>query len=312
MAASSPRDVFLRLFSVVTLYITAVAFGVLVFQYIDVLFPDPLDYSYFMGVASTIRGAMAALIIVFPMCLYLARFLHNEERVNIEKRESLLRNWLIYLTLFVAASVATGDLIGLVHYFLEGDLTTRFALKMLVMLGISGTIFAYYFSLVRAEWSRRSLNVFAVVVSLLIFGSIVFGFFTVGSPLLARKLRFDERRVNDLQSLQGSIVNYWQQKNKLPDTLAVLRDDISGYVNSPTDPATQLPYEYRILALTQFELCATFALASRVGDGAHQATPYPYFGESWDHDAGRFCFARTIDPELYKPNFPSSVKLLNQ
>ena len=64
---SSPRDVFSQLFSVVGLYIVAIAFGVLLFQYIDLVFPDPLDYYSFGAAASTIRGAMAALIIVLPI-----------------------------------------------------------------------------------------------------------------------------------------------------------------------------------------------------------------------------------------------------
>ncbi len=301
MINTSPRDVFLRLFSVVTLYMSAVAFGVLCFQYIDLVFPDPLDYYSFGAVAGVIRGAMAALIIVFPMCLFLARFLHNEERMISEKRDGRLRNWLIYFTLFVAAIVITSDLVALVHYFLEGDLTMRFALKMIVVLVISGTIFAYYFSLVRTEWTRFALNAFMVAVSVLVFVSVVAGFFTAGSPFLARKLRFDERRVNDLQMLQGSIVNYWQQKNKLPDTLAALRDDISGFVSPPVDPATALSYEYRIVGLTRFELCATFALSSPMNAGVRLAYPYKYISENWDHDAGLFCFQRTIDPELYKP-----------
>lgn len=299
-SASSPRDVFLQLFSIVSLYIITVAFGALCFQYIDLFFPDPLDHYSFGAVAGVVRGAMAALIIVFPIYLFLALFLYREERTHPEKREGRLRKWLIYFTLFVAAAIITGDLIGLVYSFLEGDLTMRFVLKIFTMLAIAVTVFVYYFSLVRVEWYEATLRLFVWGVAFVVFGCVVAGFFTAGSPFLARKLRFDERRVNDLQTLQSAIVNYWQQKEALPLVLADLRDDISGFSVLPLDPKTNAPYDYRVLAPLRFELCAAFELSSQLGERAYRAMPYPYVNETWDHDAGRVCFGRTIDPDLYK------------
>ncbi len=38
-----PRDFFLHLLTIVTLYIVAGSFIALIFRYIDVLFPDPLQ-----------------------------------------------------------------------------------------------------------------------------------------------------------------------------------------------------------------------------------------------------------------------------
>jgi hypothetical protein len=61
-----------------------------------------------------------------------------------EKRSSKIRKWLTYLTLFVTAGVIIGDLIALIFNLLGGEITTRFALKSLVILGIAGLIFGYY------------------------------------------------------------------------------------------------------------------------------------------------------------------------
>jgi len=50
-----------------------------------------------------------------------------------------------------------------------------------------------------------------------------------------------------------------------------------------------------------FDLCAIFKTESQ-NSGGNKAVPmvYPYYNQNWDHGAGRVCFSRTIDPQLYK------------
>ena len=67
------------------------------------------------------------------------------------KRLSAVRRWLTYLTLFIAACVLVGDLITLVHAFLSGELTLRFALKVGVVALIAGGIFGWYLWDLRQE-----------------------------------------------------------------------------------------------------------------------------------------------------------------
>lgn len=120
--------------------------------------------------------------------------------------------------------------------------------------------------------------------------AVIAGFFMVGSPLNERVKRLDERRVNDLTALQYEIINYWQAKAKLPDVLMAVKDDIRG-VSIPTDPETGAAYEYAVKSSNQFELCATFA---REG---YATMP----NDEWKHGAGKTCFTRTIDKDLYPP-----------
>ena len=147
------------------------------------------------------------------------------------------------------------------------------------------------------------------------------GFVIAGSPQNQRLVRLDERRVSDLQTIQWQIINYWQQKEKLPESLETLRDPLSGW-SLPVPPLFEEgeKYEYAVKGDLKFELCATFALAMPKGwreygggkiypmpmmEGRDVAVSYPYPGggvnESWDHEAGRTCFERTIDPDLYPP-----------
>lgn len=317
---SSPKDVFLHLLSIGTLYYVAVQFITLIWQYINIYFPDPLEPEYFTNYAGLIRFAMASLLIVYPVHCYVMWLLYGDYAAHPEHRELRIRKWLVHFTLFVAAIVMTGDLVTLVYNFLGGELTARFVLKVLTVLVVAGMIFIFYLRDLKNKWALKGIRalVLAVIVAMLV--AIVGGFFTAGSPFKARLYRFDEQRVNDLQMLQGQIINYWQSKGKLPSTLADLEDSISGF-RVPVDPMTQSAYEYHVMIgqerpgdTLKFELCANFSLpfgsqtVSRMGKFVPMDGPYgPYgpYGANWEHDAGRVCFTRDIDPELY-PKFEKS------
>ncbi len=147
------------------------------------------------------------------------------------------------------------------------------------------------------------MKIFVYAIIGIVAVSVIAGFFFVGSPFEERTLRIDERRVSDLQFIQNEIISYWTNKQKLPEDLSRLRDDIRGVV-IPVDPETGAPYEYKILGNMKFSLCATFKQPNR-GYGEISAKPIPaepYLGaENWEHGAGHVCFERTIDPDIYRP-----------
>lgn len=285
---SSPKDVFLHLLAIISLYISAGSLIALLFQYINVLFPDVLaPYTYY-GVAGPIRWSMASLIIVFPFFIFVSRLLHKDLRQNPEKRELKIRKWLVHFTLFVAALILITDLVTLVYNFLGGDLTVRFLLKVAVFFVVIGSLFLYYFSDLRRQLKDKELKIWGFSAMLVILASIIAGFFTAGSPLTARLYKFDEQRVNDLQMAQNEVVNYWINKEILPKSLTDLKNDITGFV-PPADPETGQVYDYMTTGKLSFELCADFNLARA----------YPY-QQNWDHGQGKTCFSRTIDPPFYK------------
>jgi hypothetical protein len=67
------------------------------------------------------------------------------------RRASRIRKWLTYLTLFLGAGVLIGDVIALVNGVLQGELTTRFLLKVLVVAAIAGTVFGFYLTDLRKD-----------------------------------------------------------------------------------------------------------------------------------------------------------------
>ncbi len=303
---NAPKDVFMHLLSMIALYISAGSLITLLFQYINIYFPDALQPVYYSGVAGTIRWAMAALMIIFPIYLAVMNLLNQDYAASPEKKDLKIRKWLVYFTLFAAAIIISTDLVALVYNFLGGELTTRFLLKVLVVATVVGTVFAYYGMALKENLTKNRASLFFTGSVTVVALSVTGGFFTAGSPLNARLYRFDEQRVADLQALQYQVVEYWIQKQALPESLSDLKNDISGF-KAPEDPETSLPYEYAVTttkaSAPSFTLCADFNLNS-FGDGnvaKVPLTPYyePYL-ENWNHSEGRQCFDRTIDPERYQ------------
>jgi Domain of unknown function (DUF5671) len=147
----SPRDAFLYLVLFSTLYVSAWNLGSLAFQIINRLFPDPAVVDRAPYVRDAMRWSVASLVAAFPVFLYLQWSIERAVRLDPAKRDSKVRRWLTYLTLFVAACALIGDLTTLVYYFLGGELTTRFLLKVTTIAAIAGTSFWYYLSDLRSE-----------------------------------------------------------------------------------------------------------------------------------------------------------------
>ncbi|MBT8400257.1 MAG: hypothetical protein KJO98_07260 [Rhodothermia bacterium] len=148
----SARDAFVYLLLYTTLYISAFNLGSLLFQFIELAFPAATDPDGHALIArENIRWAVASIVIAFPVFLYMSRRVNQAVARDPVRRDSGVRKWLTYLTLFVAAGILIGDLIALVHSLLSGELTIRFVLKVLTIGLIAGTIFWYYLRDVRSE-----------------------------------------------------------------------------------------------------------------------------------------------------------------
>lgn len=309
---TTPKDVFSYLLMIATLYVGVIAFITLLWQYINVQFPDPLEY-YYTSATMLIRQAISGLLVVWPVFLLLSWVIARDIKVNKEKADIWVRKWLLYLTLFIAAITIIADLYSLTNSYLGGELTMRFVLKVAVILAVAIVVFGYYLWELRRDLAVKTnaMKITAVVSTLVIIATIVLGFFVVGSPVKQRAIRMDEQRVSDLQNIQYQVIYYWQQKEELPTTLDDLKDDIYGY-SAPVDPITGVPYTYKVDGDLTFSLCATFSLASdqTYPSGKAPIAPSSYPGDprggsdTWTHDAGTDCFERTIDPEIYKVTNP--------
>lgn len=311
---ATPKDFFLWLGAMVALYSSVISFLTLTFQYINSAYPDPLQYSY-DPYSGSIKFAIATLVVAFPLFLVLMRTIRKDISAHTEKSDLWVRRWALYLTIFVAGFTVAGDLVTLVYYFLDGEVTMRFALKVLMVFLVAGAGFLHFFADIKGYWIKhpdyaRYVGWAVAVLLLLTVGS---GFLIIGSPLDARLYKFDEQKVNDLTSIQWQIVNFYQQKGRLPAALAELQDPISGFI-VPVDAQTGAAYTYESNKLA-FKLCATFNKDSRPGAQNTVSRPVPaepgidgdMSFSPWNHGPGTMCFDRELDPERY-PVFNKGAK----
>ncbi len=150
----SARDAFLHLVAFTALYAAAISLILLFFAYVEFWFPDPAmrTSSYAVEAAlSGIRAELATLIVSYPLFLLAWSYLLREIRRNPEKARSGPRRWLSFLSLFVGAVTIMSDVICVVYYLVEGDLTVRFLFKVLVLFVITGSIFLYLSLVLRSE-----------------------------------------------------------------------------------------------------------------------------------------------------------------
>lgn len=306
----TPKDFFLWLGAMGALYVTVVSILTLYFQYINYAFPDALN-AYVDPYSGAIRFAIASLVVATPLYIFFTRKLNAEIRTMPEKKDLWVRRWLIYITLFIGGLTLAIDVVVLINTFLGGEVTMRFVLKVLAVFLVVVGFFWYYLADLRGRWEREPMtaHILGWVMAAIVAASIIAGFFIIGSPFDQRLYKFDDQKVNDLSSIQWQVVNYWQQKEQLPATLAELQDPISGQV-IPVDPQSGAAYVYKKTGDKAFELCATFNKESRPNSTTYPMRPLPadvgavgtdLAYSPWTHGVGEVCFDRTIDPERYPP-----------
>ncbi len=210
---TSAADVFSYLLLFLMLYIAVFATLALLFNYVDA--------AYYYGGATVGSGlvgnsmitSISTLIVVWPVYVLMAWLTGKWLNRDKSRRNLAIRKWLTYLTLFVSAVTLIIDLITLVYNFLSGGLTMSFGLKVLAVLLVAGAVFGYYIWDLRRTGAKTILpRIFSISASALLVAAIVAGFFIVGTPGEQRNARFDERRVRDLQSIQGEVINFYSSK----------------------------------------------------------------------------------------------------
>ncbi|MES2225250.1 MAG: DUF5671 domain-containing protein [Patescibacteria group bacterium] len=308
VARTTPKDFFLWLGAIIALYGSITAFITLLYQYVDYAFPDALA-SYADPYGAVVRTSMASLIVLAPTCVILFRLIRRNIVEDASRADIWVRKWALVLTIFIATATILIDLITLLNTFLGGEITTRFGLKVLIILLVAVGIFLHFLADLKGYWALwpRRANAAGIAFALVALVAVVAGFFIIGTPQQARLLRYDEQKISDLQNIQYQVLNYWQLKRSLPASLDTLTDPLSGY-NVPADPQAGDVYEYTATGPLAFKLCATFnrTSADTKGRGSYpgdSSVVYPSYGDpqqgNFTHAAGHVCFDRTIDPERY-------------
>jgi hypothetical protein len=289
MKNNNAKYAFLYMFSLVALLFMSLATGQVIFQAInkfitDVALPNANNFN-----SDLLKMAISALIISIPIYYLVMRYLSKSLVKGELDKESAIRRWLIYFILFVSSVVMIIWLIVTIGSFLNGELTTKFILKAITAIAISGIIFSYYFYDVKRDDIKakdKVILIYLIATLVLTIGSLIFSFFFVESPTAARARKHDEQVLNQFTELDSAFNTYYTKFNKLPDTLvAGLSETPYLTVDKYKDPASSKPYEYKKTANDSYELCADFQTDNR--DVKDQAI-YAY-ADRWPHATGYQC-----------------------
>ena len=137
--------------------------------------------------------------------------------------------------------------------------------------------------------TARIHMIFSVAMSTVVVATVVWGAVLVGSPGSARLQRFDQQRLDDLQTVFREVQSLCRDpdiKDELKRALPKSLDELAALARSEkitlTDPESGQRYDYTVKDATTYELCATFSL--------ERDSDVEVF---WNHPAGRHCF--TVD-----------------
>lgn len=305
---SSPRvstsDIAANLFALVLLGIVIGSALVLFFELINRAFPDPVESSYELPLASArrLQHATASLAIAFPLYVlamrwWLACFSGEQERA-----EGKLTQWLTYLVLLLAAVTIVCDLIALLSALLQGEMTTRLLLKAGAVLCVAALVFGFYMLERRLVHYHRTVapRLFKGMLALsgaLLAAGMTAGLLAAGSPQHSRSMMLDDQRSAELNALSDCVERFAERFGQLPESLDMLAKTGEFAGCRMTDPETRQRYGYRVISAAttigqvrvgEFELCASFAQARTQGYAIG-----PVDGPSWHlHGAGRQCWSR--------------------
>lgn len=297
-----PKNFVLQLGSLITLYVSVAALLTLIFNTINVAIPDAAAGSWeWTSSQSAIRSSLAILVVFFPVYLILTRVV-NQTRRNSEAIYSSLTKWAIYISLLIAGIAMLIDLVVVIMFFLEGEITTRFCLKATAVILVLGAVFYYYLRDAQGYWQMRmGMSVmYGAIATAIVIGAIAASLYHLEMPSEAREARIDNEQVMALQDMQWRIEEYYRTNEALPANLVTLY----GEFPVPEAPDGRAAYSYEVTGDKTYELCATFARdSSPTGEDYSLARPITSPGMSknyvWDYKAGEWCFEREID-DSYK------------
>ena len=300
MKNSTPKNVIMQLGALIALYASITSLLILIFSVTNLKFPDEAAYYWEdEGSREAVRNSIAMLIVFFPTFLVFTRLSNKDRRTYNQGEYMTFAKWLIYFSILGGILILLGDLVVLINYFLNGEITSRLLVKVAALFVVVGSALSYYILDIRGYFKKRVKHsmYFGLGGSILVIVALVCGYSHIETPEEVRQMRFDEQQVTDLQDMYWKINQYYTTNEKLPTNLteAYTQSDV------PDAPDNRADYKYSVIDEKSVELCATFT-SSSPDNGRFASKPLPLSSEDasfaqnqdWEHTAGEVCFIRTF------------------
>jgi hypothetical protein len=300
---NAPKFAFFYLLSLVALVFTSLSVGIIIFQIINKEIIDVINQSQGSYSDGAMKFAISTIIISTPVYYLTSRQIYKSLFKGDLNEEAGVRKWLTYFILLISIVVMIGWLIGIINGFLDGELTTKFILKAITALAISGSVFSFYLYDIRREDIKgkkdKVVNIYFYVSLVVILVAFVASWFIVESPSETRKRKSDQNIISSFYMIDNSLHNYHQENEELPQSLDDLSVDkyIKLDADDLTNPFTGKKYEYKFISKDEYELCTDFQTSNK----ENERRDY-YRDEQWQHEAGYQCMGQRVNsPTLKEP-----------
>ena len=248
----------------------------------------------------SLKRSLSLMFVGIPALFIMLHLIGRGLDQGLYQGDNLVRRWITYIILGVAAAVALIDLAFAFNSYLSGEYAVKQYLILLAILAVATSVIAYFlFDINRPiPTSKAKMRLVTYPLAIVILGIFVSGMMQIPSPHTARLKKMDDLRLSSMVDLSNKIVDYYNKRKLLPVSLAVLVSEKLVYSKNIKDKETSEPFEYRILDPTHFEICAHFHQ-----EGRH------WSGPEWEHGAGRQCFKQevrsssTVEEVIHPPIF---------
>lgn len=252
----TPKELGMEIGIFISLFTSLISVATVVFAAIDKKFPDILsntyygDYGYEGIMSDDIRISISVALISFPIYIGLVWLRSKYFEKHRDRAAIPAMKYQNYVSIFFATLFIVGTLVSVVYNYIGGEISSANGLKALVVIIMAASLFTYYYKSLKRNYSEgyKPSIVLALVSLVLVFGVIFYSIAILGSPAQIRKMRIDDKRLSDLNTIQQQILSHWQQKKSLPtDTGVLASDGLGSGITVPKDPVTKDPYKYNII-----------------------------------------------------------------
>ena len=145
-------DTFEHILLFISLYVFAIAFTLMLHQFIDGISPAAENRNALRYVSKyLVRGYLASLIVSYPLFSFFFLRVKKRAQKNPDVRHLASRKRLIYFTMIVAFIIVLINITSIIYNFLSGNVTLNFLLHFAATVGVASIIFAYLLNEIKEE-----------------------------------------------------------------------------------------------------------------------------------------------------------------
>ncbi len=264
---------FLYLVSFLSLGFVVAGIITVYFQVVNKFVSEPAEFSDVISSGLLDQGAVkfgiSSLLVASIVYYLVLRLIDSKLRNGEIAPDSTVRKFITYLALFVFSAMAIGSLVALLFNFLDGELTAKFFLKILVFFIVSIFFFSFYFwEIRRKDFPKKPFEVLYFISMLISVSALIWGFMIVDSPRVSREKKIDSELEMRMRRTSNEASSFYFKDKRLP---SVEKKELK----------IEEGVEYKVLDQENYELCGNFR---------QPKTEPGEFEAQWNHPAGQHCF----------------------